>query len=575
MFNKRLNQEAMNRTLIFALLVCFAVAGGVLAIGQGYYIATVVDQVFLQEQGLQTLWRTMWLLLAIFIGRGIIIYFTTKVGVKLAGNIKGKLRKQLVIKLAHTAPDHLFRQKSGQLVSVITDAIDQIDLYYSRYLPQVIQAAIIPPMILAVVFTHSIYSGLIMLITAPLIPIFMNLIGNMADSKAQQQMNSLMKFSGHFLDVLQGLTTLKIFGQSKNQRKQIDAISIHFQNTTMEVLKIAFISALMLEILATISTAMIAVEVGLRLVYANISFKSALFILLLAPELYLPLKNMGSAFHSGRNSIAAAEKVWQALDENERKVNWGDREFPQPKPPRITIENISFHYQEKRPVLSNINFDIKPGEQIAIIGKSGSGKTTLLKILLGLLPPTQGRILVNGLPLQDISEDSWIEHVAFLSQEPYLFSGTIAENIGISKSNASGKQIETAAELAGVSSFIEELSNRYDTAVGEAGRGLSGGEKQRVALARAFLKRAPIVILDEPTAGLDLETEHIMKQAMVKLSENATVFTVAHRLQTVLQSDKIILLSEGKINAWGTHQQLLQQSNLYRELISAYRGEEQ
>lgn len=575
MFDKRLNQEAMNHRLILALLVCFSIASAILAVGQGYYLTAIVDQVFLQEQGLQSLWGMLWLLLALFIGRGMIIYFANKAGFELAKKVKSKLRAQLLYKLADTAPNQLFHHKSGKMVSVMTDVIDQIDSYYSSFLPKVIQAGIIPPIILVVVFMHSIYSGLIILITAPLIPVFMVLIGNMADSKAQKQMDSLMKFSGHFLDTLQGLATLKVFGQSYHQRKQIEAMSIHFRDTTMEVLKIAFVSALMLEILATISTAMIAVEVGLRLVYANITFLSALFILLLAPEIYLPLKNLGSGFHSGRNGIAAAEKIWEVLDERGENVVWGEREFPLPKPPHIQIENLSFHYQENKPVLENIHLEIQFGEKVAIIGKSGSGKTTMLKILLGLLPPTQGRILVNGLPLREIKEESWLEHVAFLSQEPYLFSGTIAENIRISRVNASRKEMEEAAELAGVNRFVKELVKGYETVVGEGGRGLSGGEKQRVALARAFLKQAPIVILDEPTAGLDLETEHLMKEAMEKLSENATVLTVAHRLQTVLKADKIILLSEGKVSAYGTHEQLMQHSKFYQEMISAYRGDGQ
>jgi len=574
MFDKRLNQEAMNHKLILALLVCFAIASGILAIGQGYYLTVIIDRVFLQRQGLQTLWEMLWLLFAFFIGRGLIIYFTNKVAVNLANHMKRKLRKQLFHQLAHSVPSQLFRYQTGKLVSVITDAIDQLDSYFSSYLPKFIQAAIIPPMILVVAFMHSIYSGIIILITAPLIPVFMILIGNLADRKAEKQMESLLRFSGHFLDVLQGLATLKVFGQSNNQRKQIETMSLHFRDTTMEVLKIAFVSALMLEILATISTAMIAVEVGLRLVYANISFTSALFILLLAPELYLPLKNLGSGFHSGRNSIAAADKVWEMFDEKDKGVKWGTQEFLNQEPPRIQMKNLSFHYLENRPVLTDINLDIQSGEKIAIIGKSGSGKTTLLKLLLGLLAPTKGSILINGQPLESFKEESWIAHVAFLSQEPYLFSGTIAENIRISKENASKQQVEAAAELAGVNRFAKELANGYETIVGEGGRGLSGGEKQRVALARAFLKQAPVVILDEPTSGLDLETEHLMIQAMEKLSENATVFTVAHRLQTVLQSDKIVLLSEGKVIAFGTHQELLQHSKEYQAFISAYRGEE-
>ncbi|OEF97620.1 thiol reductant ABC exporter subunit CydD [Desulfuribacillus alkaliarsenatis] len=581
MLDKRLNQEVQNHKWIFAFLVCFAVIGGVLAIGQGYMIATIVDAVFLQGQGLQSTWGMLWLLLAVFIGRGTISYGNSRLSSRLATIVKGSIRERLLVKLSKTEPGQLFRHKTGQIISVMTDAIDHLDGYYSRYLPQLLQAAIIPPMILIVVFSFNIYSGLIMLVTAPLIPVFMVIIGNMADKKARQQMDSLVRFSGHFLDVLQGLATLKIFGRSKQQRQKIVEMSNNFRDTTMDVLKIAFLSALMLEILATISTAMIAVEVGLRLVYGHLTFHTAFFILLLAPELYLPLKNLGSSFHTGRNSIAAAEKVWDVLDESDVKPVWGESDFAvadeqwqrNKRPGAIAIENVSFSYMEHIPVLKNINLNINAGERIAIIGRSGSGKTTLLKVLLGLIPPSEGRILINDIPLSSFKEDVWRANVAYVSQEPYLFSGTVAENIAIGREDASTQDIMMAGQLAGVDRFVKELSRGYDTPVGEGGRGLSGGEKQRVALARAFLKQAPIVILDEPTAGLDVETEHFLQQAMETLCQQATVITVAHRLQTVMKADRIILLTDGEIAAIGNHEQLLGSSELYRQIVSVYRGD--
>ncbi|OEH84533.1 thiol reductant ABC exporter subunit CydD [Desulfuribacillus stibiiarsenatis] len=573
MIDKRLNQEAKIRGRILVLLVCFAIASGALAIGQAYSIATIVDQVFLKGLQLSSMYGMLGTLLAIFIGRGLLMYWNAKVGVSLAGAVKNSIREKLVQKLTKSAPHYLLSRKTGQLISVLADAIDQIEGYYSRYLPQLIQAAIIPLMVLIIVFTFNIYSALIMLITAPLIPVFMVLIGKMADSKSREQMDILMRFSGHFLDVLHGFTTLKIFGQSRAQRREIVEISNNFRDTTMEVLKIAFLSALMLEILATISTAMIAVEVGLRLVYDHLSFHTAFFILLLAPELYLPLKNLGSGFHTGRNAIAAGEKIWEVLDEKELKTNWGNQELSLLAPPQMTIENVSFHYQENREILKKICVAIRAGEQVAIVGRSGSGKTTLLKLLLGLLPPTQGRILVNGINLSDVKEDSWLSNVAYVSQEPYLFAGTIADNIVMSNVKATRPDIEHAGKLAGVDLVVEHLFLGYDTVVGEGARGISGGEKQRIALARAFLKQAPVVILDEPTAGLDLETEHFMKQAMEKLREHATVFTVAHRLQTIIGADKILLLSDGEVIGCGSHDQLLRESEQYRDIVSVYRGE--
>lgn len=573
MMNKRLNEEAKLKGKIFAFLVPFAIIGGILAISQAYFIATIVNDVFMNDKGLTDVRQLLLLLLLVFLGRGLLSYANTRYGVKLASFVKESLRMKLMTRLSKSEAGHLYKEKTGKRVSVLTDAIDQLDAYYTSFLPQLIQAGIIPVMILIVVFTENIYSGLIMLVTAPLIPVFMIIIGSMTEKKSREQMDSMLKFSGSFLDVLQGLPILKVFGQSKRQRKQIVEMSNHFRDTTMEVLKVAFLSALMLEVLATIATAMIAVEVGLRLVYGQLTFHTAFFVLLLAPELYMPLKNLGSSFHSGKNSIAAAETIWEVLDKEEKTTLWGGTLLTGVTKPALKLENVSFQYNENKPVLKNINLNISSGQRVAFVGKSGSGKTTLLKILLGMLPPNSGRVFANGIPLNELQEDHWLQHIAYVSQEPYLFSGTIIENIKMGRGEASFDEVVEAAELAGVDHFVKDFPLGYDTYVGEAGLGLSGGEKQRVAVARAFLKKAPLVLLDEPTAGLDLETEHYLKKAIERLCEHATVITVAHRLQTIIESDQIVLFSEGEIVATGTHDKLLAKSKLYENFVSLYRGE--
>lgn len=573
MMNKRLNEEVKVKGRTFAFLIFFATSGGLLAIGQAYFIATIVDQVFLKEKGLEDVWILFIFLLVIFASRSLLSYFTTWYGVKVASYVKTMLRKKLLDKLTKSEASQLYKQKTGQRVSVLTDSIDQLDSYYTSFLPQLIQAGVIPVMILVVVSTQNIYSGLIMLVTAPLIPVFMIIIGGMTEKKSRQQLDSMNKFSGHFLDVIQGLPMLKIFGQSMRQRSEIEKMSNHFRDTTMTVLKVAFLSALMLEILATISTAMIAVEVGLRLVYGHLTFHTAFFVLLLAPELYMPLKNLGSGFHSGKNSIAAAEMIWEVLDKEEKSPIWGSKVLTNSTKIEIEVANISFQYHENKPILKNINLKIEPKKRLAFVGKSGSGKTTLLKLLLGDLTPESGNIYVNGTSLTELQEDEWLKNVAYVSQEPYLFAGTIKENIKLGKDMASDAEVLQAAEESGILRFSKELPEGLDSFVGEAGLGLSGGEKQRVAVARAFLKNASIVLLDEPTAGLDLETEHFIKSAIEKLSEQATVIIVAHRLQTIVESDQIILFAEGKIEASGTHDELVKTSSLYKKIVSVYGGE--
>jgi ATP-binding cassette, subfamily C, bacterial CydD len=573
MMNKRLNEEAKIKGRIFAFLLSFATFSGVLAILQAFFIATIVDRVFLKGKGLEEIWILFVLLLLVFLSRGLLSYIITKFGVNIASFVKMNLRKRLIEKITRSEAGHLYKEKTGKRVSVLTDAVDQLDAYYTSFLPQMMQAGIIPLMILVVVFSQNVYSGLIMLVTAPLIPVFMIIIGGMTEKKSKEQLDSMVKFSGHFLDVLQGLPVLKMFNQSKRQRAEIEKMSNHFRDTTMDVLKIAFLSALMLEVLATIATAMIAVEVGLRLVYGHLTFHTAFFVLLLAPELYMTLKNLGSSFHSGKNSIAAAETIWEVLDDEETEMSWGNKKLEGATLPELKLENVSFRYSENQPVLKKINLSIGSGENVAFVGKSGSGKTTLLKILLGALPPTEGQVLVNGTLLPEITEDHWLQNVAYVSQEPYLFSGTIKDNIKLGNQQASDLEVLEAAKLAGVDRFVSELPDGYDSIIAEGGQGLSGGEKQRVAVARAFLKSASVVFLDEPTAGLDLETEHYLKRAMDKLCERATVITVAHRLQTVMKADKIVLFSEGEVVATGTHAELLQNSKLYEKIVSVYRGE--
>lgn len=572
MIDKRLNKEAFKNKGRIIKIVGLTIVTGMLIIAQAYVIASIVDLSFMQKEGLRELLPLFAFLFFIFIMRGTIQYVFSKDNILFASEMKGKLRKRLLQKYKSSSITHASHFKTGEQAALLTSGVDEIDDYYSSYLPQIAKAAIIPLMILIVVFSKNVYSGTIMLITAPLIPVFMAIIGSQAEKKTQQQMESLLKFSSHFLDTLKGIPTLKIFGQSKNQRKQVKLRSDQFRDTTMSVLKIAFISALMLEILSTISTAMIAVEVGLRLVYGHLTFHTALFILLLAPDMYLPLRDLGSSFHSGRNSMSAAEKIWDVLDKKDEKITWGEKGYEGNNPPQIKLENVSYQTESGKEILRNIHMEVNSNERIAIVGPSGAGKTTLLKLMLGLIPQTNGQIYVNGNPLSTYTEQSWFSNLAYVDQFPYLFSATIKENIALGKPDATDEEILEAAKRAGVDQFVKMFKDGYDTFVGEGGRGLSGGEKQRIALARAFLKDATFVVFDEPTAGLDLETENILLQAMEQFSERATVVMVAHRLQTIKDADNIFLLKNGEIVAQGAHETLLETSLHYKELMTIYRG---
>src|SRR5690625_600527 len=388
-------------------------------------------------------------------------------------------------------------------------------------------------------------------------------------------MDKLASFSGKFLDTLQGLVTLKLFNQANRQKKQIEKSSLGFRDATMEILKTAFASSFMMEVVTMLSIGVIALELAVQLmIYQNMSFFTAFFILMLAPEFYNSLKQLGSTFHNGQTSIGAAKKVLDELVDEENKVEWGDHSLIKaPTPPTLKLEDIGFSYGEDQFSLKNITAEIPPHGQVAIVGRSGSGKTTLLHLIAGLLPPSEGQLKINDKKMSAYKEDEWFDQLSYISQHPYIFSGTIGENIAIGNNvDASHEEIKEAAEQAGIAHMIEGFENGYDTSVGEAGRGLSGGEKQRLAIARAFLKKPAIILLDEPTIGLDLQTEQILQSSIKQLARHSTVITVAHRLHTIINADKILFLENGRLVATGTHEELLASQTEYRNMVHTQQG---
>lgn len=556
-------------------LVIYALFSGLAIIGQAYFIVTIVDRVFLQKQSFQEVVPALIGLLVVLIARATFNYLSGRTGVKMASKVKGDLRQSLLNKFSSNPVQASIKGQSGQKVSVMMDAVDEIDSYFSSYIPQLIQTSIIPIIILITAFTQHMYTGLIILVTAPFIPIFMIIVGGKTKEKSEEQLDKMAAFSGRFLDTLQGLTTLKLFGKANRQKEAIRKSSLDFRDATMEVLKVAFVSTLMMELISMLSIGLIALELSLRLiVFQNISFFTAFFMLILAPEFYVALKELGNAFHTGRGSMGAAQKIQDELAESEQDVSWGEASLnTQGNPPQLELKAAGFSYGEDAFALTNISAEIRPYEQIAIVGKSGAGKTTLLHVIAGLVPLSDGEILINGKSRSSFSERDWFDQLSYISQDPYLFSGTIADNIAIGATQAASREeIEQAAEKAGIAKLIRSLENGYDTAIGEAGRGLSGGEKQRVAIARAFLKKPSIIVFDEPTTGLDLQTERILQRSIKELGEASTVITVAHRLHTIANADNIYFLQAGKLHAVGTHEVLMDDVDAYRDMVTVQQG---
>lgn len=561
------------RSLIF--LLCSAVIIGAAIVGQGYLIVTVVDGVFMRNMSFSAALPFMGVLLLVLFIRTLFTYLSGRTGIRMAANVKRYFRKKLLNKYSRSPVQITLEGQSGKKTSIMMEAVDGIDSYFSQYIPQIIQTSFTPLLILIVVFTQHVNTGLIMIVTAPFIPIFMIIVGMQTKKKSEEQLDKLSTFSGGFLDTLQGLTTLKLFGRAKQQKETIEKNSLGFRDATMEILKVAFTSSFMLELISMLSIGIIALEVAIQLIiYESISFFTAFFVLVLAPEFYLSLKQLGSTFHNGRSSMGAAQKVADELAESNQSFKWGDLSLPTDTvPPNIKLQNAGFSYGKNQFALTNINTEMPSYGQIAIVGRSGSGKTTLLHLIAGLIPFSEGSLLVNNQPLSDYQEKDWFEQLCYISQNPYIFSGTIAENIAIGgNTDATRNEVEQAAKQAGIAEMAQSLENGYDTPVGEAGRGLSGGEKQRIAIARAFLKKPSIILFDEPTTGLDLETEQILQTSMEQLAQHATVITVAHRLHTIKNADNILFLENGSLIAAGTHDELMARVDEYRNMVTVQQG---
>ncbi|WP_432363769.1 thiol reductant ABC exporter subunit CydD [Sporosarcina sp. UB5] len=568
---KELVREQRGR---LAVIIVSAVLSGIAIIAQGYLFVTIVDRVFLKGSTFaEVLPYLLWLVIALF-ARTAFTYVSGRSGVKMATTAKGRYREALLGKFSTNPMQASLEGQSGEKVSVMLDTVDGIDSYFSKYVPQVIQSIVIPLMILVVIFIEHATTGIIILVTAPFIPIFMVIIGKKTNAKAEEQLDKMAAFSGKFLDTLQGLTTLKLFGRSAEQKEAIEKSSLNFREATMVVLKTAFLNSFVLEFISMLSMGLIALEVAIRMiVYHHISFFTGFLMLILAPEFFAKLKELGSAFHSGRESMGAANKLESELAEIAEPVTFGEERLGNDRPPEIELVSASFSYGEDAFTLRNLSTTIRPYEQVAIVGKTGSGKSTLLHMIAGLVSISEGEVIVNGKSRARYREDDWFNQLSYISQDPYLFSGTIAENIAIGgRKDATREHIELAGEKAGIAELVESLEKGYDTPIGEAGRGLSGGEKQRVAIARAFLKRPSIILFDEPTTGLDLQTERILQASIRELAKESTVITVAHRLHTIKHADKILFLDDGELRAVGTHNELLESVEAYRNMVSIQQG---
>lgn len=503
-------------------------------------------------------------LAVLFLFRAGLTYAAEVLASQACLKIKTGLRAAMLEKLFARGPSA--GADSAKTSTVLLDGVETLDPYFARYLPQMILCVAVPLAILALVFPLDWISGCVLVVAGPLIPLFMVFVGYRAEATNQRQWEKLLQLGTHFLDVLQGLTTLKLFGRARDEIRIIARISDDYRRTTMEGLRIAFLTSAVLEFFASLAIALVAVLFGARLLHGHFTFYPAFLVLLLAPEFFFPLRGLSMYYHARMSAIASAKQIFAILDEPVPAR--GTAPLPAAAHIGLACEDVSFSYQG-RPVIQDFTADFPAGKTTAIVGISGAGKTTLSRLLLGFLVPQAGRILVNGQDLAGIEPESWWQALGWVPQNPQLFHGNVEDNLTMGRPGLALSALRKATIHAQAYNFIDALPGKFGAMVGDGGANLSGGEVQRIALARAYAHRARVLILDEATANLDKQTQTAVLEAMSALGHDQTVIVIAHRLAVAARADQILVLAEGRLVQTGTHVSLMAQPGPYRDMVQA------
>lgn len=528
----------------------FALATTALVIAQASLIAHAIVAAS-DGASFGSLHPTLIATLVVVLARGAVAYGGERSSLRTAAAVKSGLRLSLLRHGLARGAGGSGDDPDGQLATLTTRGLDALDAYFARYLPTLVLTAVLPLGVLIRIGAGDLLSAVIIVLTLPLIPIFMWLIGVHTQRRTERQWRLLALLGGHFLDVVQGLSTLKVFGRAEAQVQTLSSVTQEHRKITMGTLRTAFLSSLVLELVATLSTAVVAVEVGLRLLDGHLSYGTALLILLLTPEVYLPLRAVGTHYHASREGLAAAGQAFDVLDQPApSRPRAGGPAAPSARRP-LRLHDVTFQYPDRQtPALHRVTLEIAAGQWLAVTGPSGAGKSTLLSLLLGLVTPTQGVLHCDGTDLAELSEaglERWRAQLSWVPQRPHLFAGTIADNIRIGSPSASPADIRHAAALARAEAFIAALPDGYDTVLDERGKGLSAGERQRLALARALVRDAPVLLLDEPTAHLDNRTAEQVRTSIGTCMTGRTVVVATHDRAWMDFADRTVTVANGAL----------------------------
>jgi len=533
---------------LLALAASAGLANGALGIAQAGLVASIVQRALVadvQAAGLLSLFAA---LVAVVTGRGVLHWGQQAAGIAASSRLRRRLRDRLLARIEALGPVHLAADYSADLTQRVLEQVDALDGYFARYHPQRIVALGVPLAIAGVAFSLDWIVGLLLVLAAPLIPLFMALVGMGAEQLNRRQFETVNRLAGHFLDRVRGLSTLRLFGRAADTVAEVGAMADSYRERAMHTLRVAFLSSAVLEFFASVAIASIAVYIGFGLLgyvefgnAAELTLFSGLFLLLLAPDFFQPLRTLAQHYHDRAAALGAADGLRDILE----------RLGPQapPAPQAVTLgavavdlAGIGFAYPDRSPILTNASLHIAAGERVALVGPSGCGKSTVLQLIAGFSEPDAGTIRVDGSPVGGLAPVAWV------GQRPFLVSGTIASNIALAHPDATPEAVRCAAERAGVTDFADGLPDGLDTALGESGAGLSGGQGQRVAVARAFLAEAPLLLLDEPTASLDSVSEAAVLAALARLADEGRTLVIAtHHPSARGMVDRVIEIADGRL----------------------------
>lgn len=570
-----LKQQSLisRRWLMISRLLGFV--SGILIIAQAGLLARILHHMIMENIPREALLLPFVLLVLVFILRAWVVWLRERVGFHAGQHIRFEIRRRVLDRLQQAGPAWIQGKPAGSWATLILEQIDDMHDYYARYLPQMALAVCVPLLIVVAIFPSNWAAALILLMTAPLIPLFMALVGMGAADANRRNFQALARLSGHFLDRLRGMETLRIFGRGEAETESIREASQDFRQRTMEVLRLAFLSSGVLEFFTSLSIALVAVYFGFSYLgelnfgsYGTaVTLSSGFLALILAPEFFQPLRDLGTFYHAKAQAVGAADSLKTFMETPLAHPQQGEREINDKEPVTLTARELFIMSPEGKVLAGPLNFQLEAGQRVVMVGQSGSGKSSLLNALAGFLP-YGGSLQVNGVELSQLHADSWRRMISWVGQNPQLPAATLRENVLLADPHAGEQPLQAALDNAWVSEFLPQLPQGIDTVVGDQAARLSVGQAQRVAVARALLVPCRLLLLDEPTASLDAHSEQRVMQALTRASTQQSTLMVTHQLEEITDWDAIWVMENGQIVEQGPYQQLAEAQGPFARLLA-------